>query len=170
MNVTLIGMPGAGKSTVGAALARALGYCFLDTDHSIEQVHGNKPLQEIVTSLGNAFRDIEELIVLKTTNTTPLENTIIATGGSVVYGKRAMEHLRRISFVCFLDVPETMLLKRIGGTPRGISSGGLSFSELFQERRVLYKRYAHAHLDGAAPPEEVAAHLARLVRAQSGTV
>lgn len=94
-NITLIGMPGAGKSTVGVVLAKVLGYRFLDSDLEIQERTG-KLLHELISGLGDeGFLELENQVHAGLQVT----NSVIATGGSAVYGKEAMEHLREISTV-----------------------------------------------------------------------
>jgi shikimate kinase len=141
-NLTLIGMPGAGKSTVGMRLADALGAPFLDTDRLIETRWG-ATLQEIIDSEGlAAFLRREEAVILSL----DVRATVIATGGSVVYSWRAMEHLRRSGRVVWLDLPLPVIERRIGAGAgkRGIAKvRDQSLSQLYEERRPLYGRYAH---------------------------
>ena len=100
-NITLIGMPGSGKSTVGVVLARAGAMSFLDSDRLIERVEGKK-LFEISDAVGlQGFREVENRV----NASIDAENTVIATGGSVIYGPEAMAHLRDISHVVYLRLP-----------------------------------------------------------------
>jgi shikimate kinase len=96
-NLTLIGMPGAGKSTIGIILAKKLGLGFIDTDVLI-QINQQKTLQEIINESDHLnLRDVEEKEILKIN----IENHVVATGGSVVYSEKAMAHLRKISKIIF---------------------------------------------------------------------
>jgi shikimate kinase len=140
-SVTLIGMPGSGKSAVGRIVASRLGWKFLDTDKNIEERHG-LPLQALIDRVGEAsFRRLEEEAILALEISEP---AVISTGGSVVYSEPAMRHLAAISTVVFLDACLEAILKHIAlEAPRGIvglTAGGLE--ELFQERQPLYLRYA----------------------------
>lgn len=140
-NVTLIGMPGSGKSAVGSIIASRLGWNFLDSDKCIEQAHGT-PLQALIDQVGDeTFRRLEEDTIL---NLPALEQTVISTGGSVVYSESAMRHLAAISTVVFLDATLEAIRAHIAlQAPRGIvgmSEGGLE--ELYQERVPRYKRHA----------------------------
>ncbi len=141
-NITLIGMPGAGKSTIGVILAKTLCRSFVDTDLLIQQDQ-NCSLQIIIDYLGlEAFREIEERVICSIN----VSNHVIATGGSVVYSEKAMEHLRSISTVFFLDVPLEELEKRI--RPMMLSRGivmrkGATLKDLYEERLPLYRKYAH---------------------------
>src|SRR5512139_692441 len=101
MNIVLIGMPGAGKSSVGVLLAKRLGYHFVDTDLLI-QVEAHSRLQLIISRQGlDAFKAIEEQVVCRLSP----QRTVIATGGSVVYSEAAMNHLQRLGRLVFLDLP-----------------------------------------------------------------
>ena len=139
--LTLIGMPGSGKSSVGEIIARRLGWDFLDTDKYIEKLHG-LPLQALIDRVGDqAFGGIEQEAILKLVIA---ERTVISTGGSVVYSDAAMGRLAEISTVVFLDAALEALCSHIGSqAPRGIvgmSEGGLE--ELFRRRRPRYRHYA----------------------------
>lgn len=139
-NLILIGMPGAGKSTVGLLLAKELAKDFIDTDILI-QLREGKPLQEILQRQGyQQLRAIEEEILLSVT----CSNHIIATGGSAVYSEVGMAHMRNLGSVIYLDVPVEQLRQRIHNyDTRGIARRpGQSFDELFDERRILYQRFA----------------------------
>ncbi len=140
-NVTLIGMPGAGKSTTGIILAKNLSLGFLDTDILI-QINRAKPLQQILNERGHIYlREIEEDEVLKIN----IESNVIATGGSVAYSERAMKHLQEISHIVFLEVSYDELTRRIKNfSSRGIAKEpNQTFEELYEERQKLYKRYAN---------------------------
>lgn len=139
-NIVLIGMPGAGKSTVGVILAKAKRKKFVDTDLLIQEETG-RHLQEILDTDGPAaFRKIEEETVLSHS----FRNTVIATGGSVVLGERAMEHLRRGGAVVYLEVPFPEIEKRISNiTTRGIVlEKGQSLRTIYDQRVPLYEKYA----------------------------
>jgi shikimate kinase len=108
-NIILIGMPGSGKSTVGVLLAKIIGYRFIDTDLLIQEKEDRK-LFEIIRDSGNDyFARVENEV----NSSVSAERTVIATGGSVVYGEEAMEHLGSIGTVVFLDVSVEELEKRI---------------------------------------------------------
>jgi len=139
-NIVLIGMPGAGKSTVGVILAKLTARAFLDTDLLIQTAEG-RSLQNIIDSEGYlVLRKIEEEILLGLT----CEEHIIATGGSAVHSQPAMEHLRANGVIVFLDVELPLLESRVAdfGT-RGIAKRpDQSLADLFAERHALYVRYA----------------------------
>lgn len=141
MNITLLGMPGAGKSTIGVLVAKALGYDFLDTDLVIQKEEGML-LREIIAQKGLAeFKKIEERV----NASVEAEDTVIAPGGSVIYGEKAMEHLREISTVIYLELSYKELTKRLGDlTKRGVVfENGQTLKDLYDERVPLYKKYAH---------------------------
>mgnify|MGYP001116934469 CR=1 FL=1 len=159
-NLVLIGMPAAGKTTVGRLLAQALGLEFLDTDELIERVNGKK-LHEIIAERGLAgFRATEEAALLGL----DVKRTLIATGGSVIYSEPGMRALRRLGPVAFLNCPLPVLSRRVGDpTARGmVIAPGQSFAELYEERLPLYRRYADVEIDCDELPPEV---VARRVRA-----
>ncbi len=145
MNLTLIGMPGAGKSTVGVVLAKMISYEFIDTDILIQLKKGLS-LQEIVDADGYiALRQIEE----ETVYSLDVDNSVISTGGSVVYSRKAMEHLKRISKVIFLKTTYATLLKRINDfNTRGLAKAkNQTFEDLFKERMPFYEQYADLSID-----------------------
>jgi len=99
-NIILIGMPGSGKSTVGVVLAKALGYRFIDSDLLIQETLGDR-LSEIIEKEGiPEFHRLENIINLRINP----ENTVIATGGSAIYGEEAMNHFRQIGTVIYLKL------------------------------------------------------------------
>ncbi|ROQ92123.1 shikimate kinase [Desulfosoma caldarium] len=143
-NLVLIGMPGVGKSTLGVLAAKQLAAPFVDTDLIIQAAHG-KRLQEIIREKGLAgFRAIEEAAVCSLT----VFGTVIATGGSVVYSAKAMEHLRARGFIVWLDLSLPFLEQRLGDLDaRGVvRAPGQSLQGLYEERQPLYALHAQAHL------------------------
>ena len=140
-NIVLIGMPGCGKSTIGVLLAKILGYSFLDTDLIIQHAEG-KRLFEIIRDKGSDYFAETENSILSQIRA---HKTVIATGGSAVYGKEAMENLSSIGCVVYLEVSPKRISKRIRNfSARGIvMENGQSINELYKERHPLYKKYAH---------------------------
>lgn len=139
-NIVLIGMPGAGKSTVGVVLAKQTRRAFVDTDVLIQTKQG-RTLQDIVNADGYLeLRRIEEDVLFGLT----VDNFIIATGGSAVYSERAMSHLKLNGLCVFLHVERDLLEKRIGDfSARGLAKrADQSFAELYEERCALYVKYA----------------------------
>lgn len=144
-NVILIGMSGAGKSTLGVLLAKALGKNFFDTDILIQQREG-KLLQRLIDENGMAyFMEAEERIVSEL----EIHGTVIATGGSVVYSERTMQHLKRLGTVVYLRVDFEELESRLFNiTTRGIVfRGKQDLRSVYEERLPLYEAYADLTLD-----------------------
>lgn len=144
-NITLIGMPGCGKSTLGVILAKAMNYDFLDSDLLIQKKMGIN-LQEIINQYGNdRFREIEDEV----NASIEVKDTVIATGGSVVYGEKAMEHLKNISTVIYLRLSVNEILKRVDNIKtRGISmKPGETLVDLYNKRVPLYEKYADIVVD-----------------------
>lgn len=138
-NIILIGMPGAGKSTIGVVLAKTLGMKFIDSDLVIQEREGAF-LQTIIKRSGMAeFLKVEEAAVMSIKGT----NTIIATGGSVVYKEAAMKHLKTIGRVIYLDVGYEEIVRRVNNiTTRGIAiREGATMKNIYDERNPLYKKY-----------------------------
>ena len=139
-NIVLIGMPGVGKSTIGVILAKILGYHFLDSDLVIQE-RENRLLHQIIEQEGTeGFLDIEN----KINASLDVNRTIIATGGSAVYGKEAMEKLKKDGMVVYLSIPVEELERRIRNIhTRGVAmKEGTTLYDLFEERRPLYEGYA----------------------------
>ncbi len=139
-NIVLIGMPGAGKSTLGVLLAKAMGMFFVDTDILIQQKE-NRLLQEIIDTDGiDEFLKTEEDVLCETS----FNNTVIATGGSAVYSEKAMKHLKENGIVVYLHVDFDDIKKRITNIKtRGIVlKKGKCLADAFSERAPLYAKYA----------------------------
>lgn len=144
-NIILIGMPGAGKSTVGVVLAKKLGYTFIDSDIVIQDEKGML-LHELISKFGiDGFNEIENEVNSKIN----AENSVIATGGSAVYGKEAMEHFKSIGQVVYLKLPYDEIESRLGDlNERGVSiKKGQTLSSLYEERTPLYEKYADIIID-----------------------
>ncbi len=144
-NIVLIGMPGCGKSTVGVVLAKALGYRFLDSDLVIQEEDG-RLLSEIIDEEGlEGFNRIENEINSRIN----VKKTVIATGGSVIYGKEAMKHLKETGTVVYIRLPYEEIENRLGDLHnRGVSiKDGQTLRELYDERVPLYEGYADIIID-----------------------
>ena len=144
-NITLIGMPGVGKSTIGVILAKVLGADFVDSDLVIQhQCH--KKLSQIISEEGlEGFLRIEEDINC----TISPEHAVIATGGSVIYGPKAMEHFKAISTVVYLRIDYDHLVHRLGDLDeRGVAHRpDQTLLDLYHERCALYEQYADITID-----------------------
>lgn len=139
-NIVLIGMPGSGKSTCGVLAAKALLKNFYDTDLLVQGLEGER-LQSIIDSKGiDYFLQREERAVLSLN----LDATVIATGGSVVYSQRAMEHLQNQGKIVYLHLEYETMRDRIRNiTTRGVvMKNGDTLLDMYKERLPLYQRYA----------------------------
>lgn len=139
-NIILIGMPGCGKSTVGVILAKTLGIGFVDTDLIIQQREG-RLLQNIIDTDGiDYFLDCEAEAV----KSLACDNTVIATGGSVVYRESAVKHLKNNGKIIYLDVSLDEIKRRLDNiSTRGIAAKkNKSIEDIFNERTALYEKYA----------------------------
>lgn len=155
-SIILVGMPGAGKSTVGVILAKSLGLPFIDTDLLIQQKEGAL-LQEIIDQKGSSyFIECERRHILAET----FAGEVVATGGSVVYSADAMQHLKQFGVVVYLEVSVEELARRVKNfEARGIvKTDGETLSEILQQRRQLYETYQDiiVHCDGLHTEQVVA--------------
>ena len=167
-NRILIGMPGAGKSTVGVILAKLISRDFLDTDVLIQTSQG-RTLQDIVDEDGYAvLRKIEEDVLLGLS----VKNCVIATGGSAVYSDGAMAHLKSDGLVIFLDADMPTLEARIHDySTRGLAKrADQNFADMFHERFTLYTQYADITIKCAGlTHEEVCARIMDITKVEKLT-
>lgn len=139
-NIILIGMPGAGKSTVGVILAKVLGYKFIDSDLLIQEQEQSL-LKDIIKEKGlEGFIEIENQVNSKIDE----KDTVIATGGSVIYGKEAMTHLSNIGTIVYIQLSLEILKDRLGNMKqRGVAlKKGQDLKALYDERTPLYEKYS----------------------------
>lgn len=146
-NIVLIGMPGVGKSTIGVILAKIIGYKFVDADLLIQD-RENRLLKDIIEQEGiDGFIQIENDV----NKSIDSHKTIIATGGSVVYGQEAMEHLSEIGTVVYLKLDLDNLKNRLGDIKgRGVVlRENQTLEDLYDERTPLYEKYADIEVNEA---------------------
>lgn len=160
-NIILIGMPGSGKSTAGVVVAKLLGYGFVDSDLLIQEQEG-RLLPDIIASEG-----VEEFVEIENRVNSSIETTekVIATGGSAVYGREAMEHLRSIGTVVYLKWSLEEIAERLGDlVERGVAlKEGQDLKALYEERCPLYEKYAHVTVECQEQSiEELAKQIATL--------
>ena len=154
-NITMIGMPSSGKSTVGVLLAKPLGFSFVDVDIVIQEKEG-RLLKEIIADEGmDGFLKAEDRINAGL----DVKMSVIAPGGSVIYGEKAMKHLKEISEVVYLKMSYEEMEKRIGNVvDRGVAlKPGFTLRDLYNERVPYYERYADIVIDeeGKTPGQTV---------------
>jgi shikimate kinase len=145
-SIALIGMPGAGKSTIGKLLAKSLGWEFVDTDDRIK-LQAGLCLQDILNQSGYLYlRELEEKLLSKMQIRS---RTVVATGGSIVYSQNAMRHISKATIIVYMRVPVPILLNRIDNLDnRGIASQpNQTFEDLYTERNLLYQKYSDLCID-----------------------
>ena len=144
-NITLIGMPSSGKSTIGVLLAKRLGYSFVDVDIVIQEQEG-RLLKDIIAEEGmDGFLKAEERVNAGL----DVKKSVIAPGGSVIYGAKAMAHLKEISEIVYLKMSYEEMEKRIGNiVDRGVAlKPGYTLQDLYKERVPLYEAWADIVVD-----------------------
>mgnify|MGYP003314786365 FL=1 len=154
-------MPGAGKTTIAKLLAAQLNLEFVDSDHLIEK-RSDQSIQNILDSEGHIeLRLKEEEVILSC----PLNNTILATGGSAVYSDKAMSYLNDNSIVVYLDIPISSVMQRVGDySNRGFAEpNGKSPQDVFNQRTVLYKKWCHITIDGTYDIDTVAENIIKAI-------
>lgn len=145
-NIVLIGMPGAGKSTIGVILAKLLGYKFIDSDLLIQEQE-KALLKDIIKEKGlEGFLEIENQV----NSSIHVDRAVIATGGSIVYSKEAMEHLGRTGTIVYIQLSLDVLNHRLGNMKqRGVVlKKGQDLKGLYKERCPLYEEYADLIING----------------------
>lgn len=140
--ITLIGMPAAGKSTIGKLLAQRLGWKFVDLDILIKAKTGRSPAEFIKEKGEQEFLNLEELCACGS----DFFQTVFAPGGSIVYSPKAMDKLKSETVIFYLDLPLTDVQKRLDENLKargiiGLAQKGLE--NIYKERTALYQRFAH---------------------------
>lgn len=165
-NIVLIGMPGVGKSTAGVVLAKVLGFQFVDSDLIIQQQE-KRLLKEIIASEGvDGFIAVENRV----NASLQAERSVIATGGSVIYGEEAMAHLKEIGTVIYLKVPFSVLEKRLSDIRgRGVTlRDGQTLADIYEERIPLYEKYADIVIEEEGKSiEDTVAEIEERLRAEA---
>lgn len=160
--ISIVGMAAAGKTRIGAEIARILGWAHVDADHLIESIYGAR-LQEITDVMSkDEFLDLEAHVICKIR----LKRAVISTGGSVVYREAAVEHLKTLGPILHLDVPLDIILERIARKPdRGLAiAPGQTIEDLFNERHLLYRKAAQLTVKGGEDsPQTYAAEAVKLL-------
>ncbi len=143
-NIVLTGMPGAGKSTIGVLLAKVLGYKFIDADILIQDSQGML-LREIIAKYGDeGFLKIENDINKGIAD----QHIVIATGGSAVYCREAMEKYMAEDTVIYINLPYEEIANRLGNIKRRgvVLKDGQTLKNLYDERTKLYEKYCHINI------------------------
>ncbi|MBT8046755.1 MAG: shikimate kinase [Pontiella sp.] len=151
-NIVLIGMPASGKSTLGVQLAKWLSMGFIDTDLLV-QARAGESMQAFQDANGmEAYQTLE----CETVKSVVCENCVIATGGSAIYCDGAMNHLKSMAKIIFLDVPMDEIRQRIGDTSqRGVViRPDMNLDDLYAERRPLYLKHADLAIDCSNKPQD----------------
>ncbi len=154
-SIILIGMPGAGKSTLGVLLAKNLAKTFVDTDIVLQTQIGSS-LQEFLNRFGYmSLREKEQEMLLNSS----FKSQVVATGGSVVYSDEGMAHLKQFGTCIYLKLSMESLRLRVGNIDnRGVAAPkSMSFGALFDERKALYEKYADisCEIEGMSIEESV---------------
>lgn len=155
-NIIMIGMPSSGKTTVGNLLSDKTGKSFLDTDHIIQSVTGLSPKDYVSAHGLDNFLEIQQKVILDLA----VENSIIATGGGVIYNAEAMEHLKSNGMVIYLKTKFEILENRVSKDRKLARKDGKSFYDTYLERIPLYENYSDIIIEcGEKPssdiPEEI---------------
>ena len=159
-NISLIGMAGCGKSTVGSAISKKFNLSYIDTDHLIEKKF-QMALEDIKKRFGYKFvRSSEEEVILSINSSTQ----IISTGGSAVYSNLSMKHLKSFSKIIYIDTPLATIVERIDiGQERGLAvPDGVSISDIYSERKPLYEEFSEHIVDGSKSVDEIIADIQKI--------
>lgn len=160
-NLILIGMPASGKSTVGVILAKVIGYDFIDTDILIQKAE-KKRLSAIIAEKGvEGFLEVENRV----NAAVEADHCVIATGGSAVYGEEAMRHFKQIGHIMYLKVSYDTISKRLKSIKkRGVAlKEGQSLRDLYDERVLLYEKYADTVVEGTGDVEDVVVRILTII-------
>lgn len=161
-NVTVIGMPGSGKSFIGEKLAERLQFKFIESDSLLEKRYG-LPLRDIVETLGdNVFLDAQAKEINE--NTKGKEGLVISPGGSIIYSDNVMEYLKNISTIIYLENSLDKIKERISTSSRNIVGGkDKTLEQLYAERILLYKKWATVVIDGEQNSEKILSDILNII-------
>ena len=165
-NLVLIGMPASGKSTVGVILAKVIGYDFIDTDILIQRAQ-KKRLAQIIKEVGvDGFLEVENRV----NASVEADHCVIATGGSAVYGEDAMRHFKEIGHIMYLKTDFETIRKRLGNIrQRGVAlREGQTLRDLYDERTVLYEKYADTVIEESGDAEDVVVSILKVIQSGGG--
>ena len=160
-NLILIGMPASGKSTVGVILAKVIGYDFIDTDILIQKAE-KKRLSAIIAEKGvEGFLEVENRV----NAAVEADHCVIATGGSAVYGEEAMRHFKQSGHIMYLKVSYDTISKSLKSIKkRGVAlKEGQSLRDLYDERVLLYEKYADTVVEGTGDVEDVVVRILTII-------
>jgi len=162
MNITLIGMPGSGKSHIGKKLAERLNYNFIDTDIILENEYGI-PIKSIIDKLGeNVFLKKQEEYTISCTNN--ISDTVISTGGSIIYTDEVMYHLKKNSLIIYLIMPLEVIKERMVDSPRSIvDSKDKDLEKLYEERTFLYNKWSSKIVDANQDSEMIVDNILKII-------
>jgi len=141
-NIILIGMPGSGKTTIGKLLANILDYTFIDSDQLIVEKSGKTPRQVVEENGREVFLNIQNEVILSIKQ----DNFVLATGGGIVHSDLAMNHLKSIGFIIYLNTKYEIIQERMDASRKLVRTNG-TLLDLYIERSHLYNNYADIILD-----------------------
>ena len=165
-NLVMIGMPASGKSTVGVILAKVIGYDFIDTDILIQKSQ-KKRLAQIIKEISvDGFLEVENRV----NASVEADHCVIATGGSAVYGEDAMRHFKEIGHIMYLKTDFETIRKRLGNIrQRGVAlREGQTLRDLYDERTVLYEKYADTVIEEHGDAEDVVVDILKYIHGSGG--
>lgn len=159
-NVVLIGMPSSGKSSSGRAISRLLNIEFIDTDILMQKTIGKKP-SDIVKENGlDEFLKLQEKTILEITS----KNSVISTGGAVIYSENSMLHLKSNGIVFFLDEEFKTIENRVNTTRKLARNDGKSLEDVYAERYPIYKKYSDFVVDCRGKSvEDIAKYIVKMI-------